>query len=172
MRVEPRDAITIAATRATEPPTTHAERDGGLARDERDERAREREEPGQPAPRRGPLARRGPAAGEAARVHRLREGDRALEPVLEHRDDLAYEATAPDGSSTRARAVGLAHVVDRGDRGGDERDPHRDDETELVERAGQGLDELVVRDHRVERGEHRDHAHDHEALGRGLRDDR
>ena len=64
------------------------------AADEGDERATESEQSAQGADRRDTFAAPGGPVTEAARVHRLREHDRAFHAALEHRDRVAHEAAA------------------------------------------------------------------------------
>ena len=150
-------------------PSTDGDRVG--LPDQRDERAAQREQRRDAAPSRDPVARARPGAGEPARVHRLGERHRPLQPELEHGHDLAQEPSPAHHPAAGPGAVGLADVVDGRERRRHERQPDHDDQPDLVERTGRRLHQLGVRDHRVERAEHAHHADDGEPLGEGLEHD-
>jgi hypothetical protein len=99
-----------------------------------------------------------------AGVHRLRQGDGALHAELEHRHDLSQQATASNDPSTGSGAVGFANVGDRIERRRHERERDHHHQPDLIERARCALDQLRVRDHRVERAEGGHDAHDGEAF--------
>ncbi len=96
-----------AATRNAMPATPEPDRRGPGAADERDERAREREQRAEPAPPGGLVPACCRFEPEAAGVHGLRERDRALHPALEHRHDAAQDAPATDRPPPGAGPVGL-----------------------------------------------------------------
>ena len=121
----PDDARRIATPRPAAPDEPEHRRRGVGAADERDERAAEREQRRDAAPPGGPVARAGAAAREAARVHRLGQGDRAFQPELEHGHDLAQQSTAPHDATAGTGPVGVAHVVDRRQRRRHERERRR-----------------------------------------------
>ena len=89
-----------------------ADRGRAGATDERDERARERQQRTEPAPSGVQIAAGAGFEAEPAGVHRLRQRDRPFHAPFEHRHDAAQEPAAFDRPPAGARPVGLAYGTD------------------------------------------------------------
>ena len=133
--------------RADEERDTEPTRDRGgrvCAADQRDECSAQPEQAAERPGGRDALAPPGGPVTKTARVHRLRERDRAFHAALEHGDGMAYQSAPPHDRATGPGPVGLSRRAEGGEGRRDERERDRDDQTELVERAWCRLQDLVM----------------------------
>ncbi len=117
-----------------------------------------------------PRARR--LVAESAGVHRLGQGNGPLHTGFEDGHDLAEQSTSSHHPTAGAGPIRFADRAHSRHRRGDERQRNGDGESDLVEGPGRSEHQLVVRHHRIERGERGEDAHQRPALGRGTRDHR